>query len=88
MLYSMLTFDKLFNDELLGNEEWNQLKEHINDPTTRNRDRLHILDYLVSRFMGEIYMFMSDKIVHPMKNSISFECGPVSNSLSSYVRLN
>ena len=72
MLYSMLTFDKLFNDELLGNEEWNQLKEHINDPTTRNRDRLHILDYLVSRFMGEIYMFMSDKIVHPAEEFDQF----------------
>ena len=72
MLYSMLTFDKLFNDELLGNKEWSQLKEHINDPSTKNRDRLHILDYLVSRFMGEIYMFMSDKIVHPAEEFDQF----------------
>lgn len=63
MLYSMLALDKLFMTEL-GSEEWTQFKNHLNDINTRRSDRIEILEYLVSRFMGEIYLFMGDKIIH------------------------
>lgn len=63
MLYSMLALDKLFMTEL-GSEEWTQFKNHLNDSNTRRSDRIEILEYLVSRFMGEIYLFMGDKIIH------------------------
>lgn len=63
MLYSMLALDKLFQKEL-GSEKWTQFKDFLNDSNTRRHKRIEILDYLVSTFMGEIFLFMSDKIIH------------------------
>ena len=63
MLYSMLALDKLFCTEL-GHEQWAQFKGLLNNPDTQSNNRIQILDYLVSRLLGEIYLFMGDKIVH------------------------
>lgn len=61
MLYCMLALDELFAKEL-GSAEWAELKISIN--ATSGTERHSILDSLVLRFMGDLYLSLNDKIVH------------------------
>ena len=57
MLYSMQALDTLFSQEL-GGKEWFDLKNNFKG------GNVDVLNSLVLKFMGEIFILFSDKLVH------------------------
>lgn len=69
MLYTMLALDQLFVQEL-GSQQWTAVKDLINK--SNSKKRFDILDSLVLRFMGDLFLISRDKIVHAGKDFDDF----------------